>query len=70
MLKNHKLVKEISEVSWGIFRTFLEYKAKWYQRKIVTAPSHFARSQLYSYCEYQHKEAKHLKVREWIFPSM
>ena len=53
MLKNHKLAKAISEASWGIFKTFLEYKAKWYQRNIIIAPSHFASSQLCSNYEYQ-----------------
>ena len=69
MLKNHKLAKAISEVSWGIFRTFLKYKAKWYQRNIIIAPSDYASSQLCSHCEYQNKEVKDLKVREWICPQ-
>ena len=42
MLKNHKLARVISEASWYEFRIMLEYKAKWYGRNTVVAPSNYA----------------------------
>ncbi|APQ78590.1 IS200/IS605 family element RNA-guided endonuclease TnpB [Clostridium botulinum] len=68
MLKNHRLAKAISEISWYEFRRMLEYKADWYGRKIIVAPPNYASSQLCSSCGNKSNQTKNLSCRTYICP--
>ena len=63
LLKNHKLAKAISNASWYLFRTMLEYKCKWYGKQLMTVdPKNTSR--ICSNCNFNSGE-KPLQIREW-----
>ena len=67
MLRNHKLAKSISDVSWSSFVTKLQYKADWYGREIIKVDRWFPSSQICSVCG--HKDGKKsLEIRDWTCP--
>ncbi|NEO38034.1 MAG: IS200/IS605 family element transposase accessory protein TnpB [Moorea sp. SIOASIH] len=41
MIKNHKLAKSISDASWSMFRSWLEYFGKVFGRKVIAVKPHF-----------------------------
>ena len=68
MVKNHKLAESILEMNFGEFRRILEYKARWYNRKIVFVDRFYPSSKTCNCCGYIFKKLK-LSDREWICPN-
>lgn len=67
LLKNHSLAKSITNNSWYLFREMLEYKCKWYGKKLIKVSPNYT-SQICSNCGY-HSGKKPLDVREWTCPQ-
>jgi putative transposase len=69
MVRNRKLAKSISDVSWGEFIRQLKYKAEWYGKTVIEVGQYYASSQLCNKCGYRNAETKKLSVRVWICPE-
>ena len=68
MVKNHNLAESICEMNFGEFRRMLEYKANWYNRKIVFVDRFYPSSKTCHNCSYINKDLK-LSDRQWICPQ-
>ena len=67
MVKNHKLAKSITDVSWSEFVRILKYKADWYGKEIIKVDKFYPSSQICSVCG-KPTGKKPLDVREWDCP--
>lgn len=67
MLKNKKLAKSISDVSWYEFIRQLTYKSKWYGKDVIILDRWFPSSKTCHVCGYKKKDLQ-LKDRSWICP--
>ncbi len=68
MVRNRKLASSISDVGWGMFTNFLDYKLKQKGGLLVEIDRWFPSSKTCSSCLYQMSEMP-LDVREWTCPS-
>ncbi|MCK9416735.1 transposase, partial [Candidatus Dojkabacteria bacterium] len=64
MMKNHKLSKAISDVSWGKFIETLTYKAEWNDKEVVHIDRFFPSSKTCHLCGYINHNLT-LKDRTW-----
>lgn len=68
MIKNKKLSRSIVDVSWGMFKTFVSYKADWANKKVVLIDRFFASSKQCNKCK-KKQTLLSLSVREWVCPK-
>ena len=69
MLKNHKLAKAISDVSWSKFYDKLDYKLTERGGTLIKVPTTYPSSQTCSGCGYKNPIVKNLSVRRWKCPE-
>lgn len=68
MAKSLHFGKSVHDNGWGMFVSFLEYKAKERGKKVIRVGRLFPSSQLCSNCGFQNPEVKDLSIREWVCP--
>lgn len=68
MVRNHNLAVAISDVGWGMFINFLDYKLQQKGGLLVEIDRFFPSSKICSNCLYQISELP-LDMREWTCPS-
>ncbi len=69
MLKNHKLARSISDVSWSEFVKQLQYKAEWYGKDIIKISPWNPSSQTCHICGHKNPKIKDMKIRDWDCPQ-
>lgn len=68
LMKNRRLAKAISDVSWSEFVRLLQYKADWYDKTVIKISRWYPSSQLCSSCGHNSGK-KPLHIREWTCPE-
>ena len=70
LIKNRKLAYSIADVRWLQLLGFIQYKCRWYGKKLVQVDRFYASSKICSECGAYHKDiVNSLSVREWTCPD-
>ena len=69
MFQTKRIAQVLGDISISKFISMLEYKARWYGRKLIKVNRYYPSSQLCNYCGYQNKELKDYSIREWQCPN-
>jgi len=67
-MKQNRLGQKISDLAFYQFRTFLDYKSKWYGRDLVIANKYFASTKICGECGFKNMNLT-LKDRSYTCPS-
>ena len=68
MFQTKKIAKVLGDISISKFINMLEYKARWYGRKLIKVNRYYPSSQLCNNCGYQNVEVKDYHIRKWKCP--
>lgn len=65
LLHNHKLAHNIANAGWSMFRRMLEYKCRWYGKKLIVVHPQYT-SRICSNCHKANPKFNHMKTRDWL----
>ena len=69
MLESKKYSKNIADASFAEFHRQLEYKSKYFGKKLIVIDRYYPSSRICSVCGYKNDKLKDTKIREWDCPS-
>ena len=69
MFQTKNIAKVLGDTSVSKFIGMLEYKSRWYGRKLIKVNRYYPSSQLCNCCGYQNRKVKDYSIRKWKCPN-
>ena len=67
--QNHYIAKSLTKNPISEIIRVLNYKAIWYNKRLIEIDRYYPSSQLCNVCDYQNRKVKDLSVRSWQRPQ-